>query len=223
LTDRLGRHEVGLQQPGLGELTQPRGVRDVGLPARDLPGVAGVDQHAVELVLQDRPRRLPIHAGGLHHHLLDTMAGQPVAQRQQAANRAGKLRHVLLAPATPARLAHARGHLRLVHVQRCRAFDDRLHLAPSSRSTVAQRPQGQRNLTDVLAAHSRAPGETPHARLKTGSQAPRQEDRRYGRRPHHPPLFKPWRERDSAQRTRSDSRSRADRRAGTLRTAGLSG
>jgi hypothetical protein len=34
-TDRLGRHEARFQQPGLRELTQPFGVLDIGLAARD--------------------------------------------------------------------------------------------------------------------------------------------------------------------------------------------
>ena len=37
LADRLGRHEVGLQQPRFGELAQPRRVGDVGLAAGDEP------------------------------------------------------------------------------------------------------------------------------------------------------------------------------------------
>ena len=34
LADRLGRHEVGLQKPRLGELAKPRGIRHVGLADR---------------------------------------------------------------------------------------------------------------------------------------------------------------------------------------------
>ena len=55
LADRLGRHEARLQQPGLGELAQPRRVGDVGLAARDLLDVPGVDQHAA----RTRPRGSP--------------------------------------------------------------------------------------------------------------------------------------------------------------------
>jgi hypothetical protein len=128
---RLGRHEVRLQQSRFGELTQPGRVRDVGLAARDLFDVPGVDQHAVELVFEDHPRRLPIDAGGLHDDLLDAVAGEPVAQRQQSAHRGRELLHVLLSPAPLVRHAHAGRHLRLVDVERRRALNDGLHRCPS--------------------------------------------------------------------------------------------
>jgi len=108
----------------------------------NLLDVPRVDQHAVKLISQDRPRRLPIDAGGLHHHLGDAVAGQPVAEIQQAAHGGRKLGDVLLAPAAHAGHARARGHLRLVDVQRRRTLDNRLHLAPSGRSTA---PSGLEN------------------------------------------------------------------------------
>jgi hypothetical protein len=57
------------------------------------------------------------------------------------------------------------------------------------RMTAAQGPQRQTNLTVVLAAHSAAPGRprTPDSNRLTGAKA---KDRRYRRRPNHPPLFK---------------------------------
>ena len=116
--DRLRRHEARPQQPGLGELAQPRRIRDVGLAAGDLLDVPGVDEQALELVLEDRPHRLPVHAGRLHRDLRDTVRGQPVTQRQQPRDRRRELRHMLLAPAPLRRHTHARGHLRLVNIQR---------------------------------------------------------------------------------------------------------
>ena len=193
LADRLGRHEVGLQQAGFGELTQPRRVGDVGLAARDLLDVPGVDQHAVKLVLQDRPRRLPIHAGGLHHHLRDAVAGEPVAQLQQAANGGRKLRDVLLAPAAPRRArARTRSPAPCGRPAPPGARRSSPLLPPSGRPLHDRRPgASETNESDSRARSTlRSSGETPHARLKTGSQAPRQKDRRYGRRPNHPPLFK---------------------------------
>jgi len=80
--NRLGRHEARLEQPGLGKPAQPGGVRDVGLAARDRLDVARVDQQALKLVLQDRPRRLPIDARRFHHDLPRAMRAQPVTQRQ---------------------------------------------------------------------------------------------------------------------------------------------
>ncbi len=118
LTDRLRRHQARLQQPHLGELAQPRGVRDVGRAARDLLDVPRVHEQTLELVLQDRPRRLPIDARRLHHHLPDPVRGQPVTQSQQTADGRGELRDVPLAPPARGRDAHARGHLRLLDVQR---------------------------------------------------------------------------------------------------------
>ena len=50
--DRLGRHEAALQQPGLGKLAQPRRVAHVGLAARDLLDVPGVDEQQLEVVLE---------------------------------------------------------------------------------------------------------------------------------------------------------------------------
>src|SRR5215217_1872460 len=100
---------------------------------------------------------------------------------------------LLLAPATLAGHAGAGGHLRLVNVQRRRALDDGLHRRPPSDRPLRtdRRPGASKTNESDRRARStlRSSGETPHARLKTGSQAPRQEDRRYGRRPHHPPLF----------------------------------
>ena len=82
--------------------------------------------------------------------------------------------------ASPARAGHAhtRRHLRLVNVQRRRALDDRLHLAPSqSANHTNRRPGASRTHESDSRARStlRSSGETPHAKLKTGSQAPRQE------------------------------------------------
>jgi hypothetical protein len=52
----------------------------------------------------------------------------------------------------------------------------------------------------------RSSGETPHAKLKTGSRAPRQEDRRHGRRPQSsPPFHPPARVREADKRTQGGS------------------
>jgi hypothetical protein len=121
--------------------------------------MARVDQQALELVLEHVPDRLPVDAGRLHRDLGHAMLGQPVAQPEQAAHRGLKLRDFLHAFAVWPRRAHARGHLRLVDVQRRRALDDRLHLASTDRSPpAAQEASTTTNLTVVLAAQSGVPG-----------------------------------------------------------------
>jgi len=106
--DRLRRHEAPLQQTRLQELTQPGGVRDIGLAARHLLDVTRIDKQTVELILEDRPDRLPIDAGRLHRHLRHPVRLRPVAQRQQPAHRGLKLRHFLHTATTPLGHAHAR-------------------------------------------------------------------------------------------------------------------
>jgi hypothetical protein len=111
--DRLGRHEARPQKTRLGELADPGGVRDVGLSTRDLLDVAGVDEYALELVLEDRPDWLPVDPGRLHRDLGDAVGGEPVAQGQQPRHRGRELGKVLLASTAIFGRAHAGGHLRL--------------------------------------------------------------------------------------------------------------
>src|SRR3954470_8995314 len=49
----------------------------------------------------------PIHAGGLHHHLLSRVGAQPIAQRQQPTNLGGELGDTRRALAALVRDAHA--------------------------------------------------------------------------------------------------------------------
>jgi hypothetical protein len=77
--DRLGRHEARVEQPGLEQLTEPRGVGHVGLAARYLLDVTRVDEQALELVFEDRPGRLPVHAAGFHHDMRHAVRVQPIA------------------------------------------------------------------------------------------------------------------------------------------------
>jgi hypothetical protein len=122
LPDRLGRYEVGAQQPGLDQPAQPLRIANIGLAARHLLDVPRVDQQTLELVLQDRPRRLPIHAAGLHRHVGDPKRGQPIAEPQKPRHRRSELLHMLLAGNS-----HARRHRRLIHIQSRRALDHCLH------------------------------------------------------------------------------------------------
>jgi hypothetical protein len=126
--DRLRRHEARPQKTRLGELAEPGGVCDVGLAPRHLLDVAGVDEDAFELVLEDRPDWLPVDAGRLHRDLGDAVGGEPVAQGQQPRHRGRELGKVLLASTAIFGRAHAGGHLRLVDIERPGALNDRLHL-----------------------------------------------------------------------------------------------
>ena len=66
LPDLLGRHEAGPQQPDAQQGGQPLGILDVGLAARHVLDVLGVDQHDFQAGgLQDVEDRLPVDAGTL--------------------------------------------------------------------------------------------------------------------------------------------------------------
>jgi hypothetical protein len=63
----------------LQQLRQPGGIGHIGLAAGQDLDLAGVDQHERHpTLLQHPPHRLPVLAGGLHHHLGDALGGQPV-------------------------------------------------------------------------------------------------------------------------------------------------
>jgi hypothetical protein len=140
---RLGRHEAALQQAGLGQLTQPLRVADVRLAARYLLDVAGVDQQQLEVVFEDVPDRLPVHARGLHHDLRNAMGRQPITQRQQPTDRRLKLRHKRHADPALIGDAHARHDRRLVHIQGRRTLHDHVHPAPLLRRDEHQRAAGR--------------------------------------------------------------------------------
>jgi hypothetical protein len=125
--DRLGRHETRLQQPRLQQLAEPLGVLDVRFPAGDRLHRPRIDEHQLEVVLENRPHRLPVHASGLHRNLLDPERLQPVAQRQQALNRGLELGQMLgQLPVRPN--PHARGHARFMHIKRAGAINNPVHL-----------------------------------------------------------------------------------------------
>jgi len=140
----LGGTKLARKQPRFEQLAQPGRVGNVGLATRDLLDVPGVDEQQLEIVLEHRPHRLPINAGRLHRDLRDPIGLEPVAQRQQSAHRRLELDDLLLTRATLAGNAHARGHLRLVDIQRRRALDDHLHRQPPQLDR--QRPSPIRSL-----------------------------------------------------------------------------
>jgi hypothetical protein len=139
--------------------------------------MARVDQHAIKVVLKDRPRRLPIDARRLHRDLPNPVRSEPVTQPKQPAHRGRELRHTLLAPPARGGHTHTHRHPRLIDLQRRRTLDDRLHAAPSRSPNHTNRRPGASttNESDSRARSTlRNSGETPQAKLKTGSQTPRQ-------------------------------------------------
>ena len=111
--DLRGRHEAGPQHLPLGDLAQPHRVQPVGLgPPRQVLDVAGVDQPDLEPVgLQQVERRLPVVAGGLHHHPGHPQLTQPIGQHQQRAGH-GRVGSAPPAAACPACPRQAPGHSR---------------------------------------------------------------------------------------------------------------
>jgi hypothetical protein len=137
LADLRRGHEAAAQQPTLQQLTQPGGITDIGLAAGQDLDVAGVDQQQLEPALfQHIPDRLPVLAGGLHHHLGDALGLQPVRQGLQAGGERRVGADLLAAtPATPTdtssiRDADAGHHLILADIQRRGPFHDQLHRLP---------------------------------------------------------------------------------------------
>jgi hypothetical protein len=125
----------------------PRG--DAVLTQRHLFHVSRVDEHQLEAVLEHRPDRPPVHAGGFHRDLRDAERLKPITQRQQPTNRRLELRHVLLELA-PFPDAHARGHARLVYVQRAWTLNDPFHHKLPSVRTDRSPPAGAPQLRAML-------------------------------------------------------------------------
>ncbi len=164
--DRLGRHEVRLQQPGLGELAQPGGVGHDRSCAGDLLDVPGVDEHQLEIVLEDRAR--PASSTRRWPPSRPASPDAPPTSRASAKSprtvvwnsaRCGSRR-----PLADGH-THARRHLRLVDIKRRRALDDHLHHNLLQPRTTDRRPRGPRRTTSLRSVleqqQSGVPGETP--------------------------------------------------------------
>ena len=187
--DRLGRHEAGPQQPGLQQLAQPRGVRDVGLAAGDLLDVAGVDQQQLEA----RPRGSPRPASSTRRW----PPSRPASPRARPASRA--------APAGPApwsetpRPARSRRRPRpgtRTHAVTCALWTSSaagrstiVSIAPSSSDDTTASPAGASTTNESDGrAHRHSPGfpaRLPRQTI-TGSQAPRKNRRRQATPPASP-------------------------------------
>ena len=74
------RHEAGADQAVGQQIGQPHRVVDIGLAPGHVLDVRGVGQHQLEVPFQHVPHRLPVHAGGLHRHVLDPEGVEPVGQ-----------------------------------------------------------------------------------------------------------------------------------------------
>jgi len=93
-------------------------------PAGGEPRTLSPDQ--LEVAVQDVPHRLPVHARGLHGHVLHPERLQPIGQRQQSCGGGLKRSHVLghRPIAGNARTSH---HRLLVHIQSRAARIDHFH------------------------------------------------------------------------------------------------
>jgi hypothetical protein len=126
------RHEAGAEHLPLDDLGQPDRIQLVGLrPAGQVLDVAGVDQPRVQPVrLEQIERRLPVVAGGLHHHSGHTQLDQPVGHHQQRTGHRG-VGVDLLPPAAAALTGHpdTADHRGLADIQGGDALDDLLVVA----------------------------------------------------------------------------------------------
>src|SRR4030095_16732688 len=81
------------------KLLQPLTVFDVGLAARKIFGVAGVDQQNLKSVsLQNLKQWNPINTRGLHGDGLDLAALQPLTERDQIAGKDSETAHRIFVP-----------------------------------------------------------------------------------------------------------------------------
>jgi len=70
------------------ERSKPGGISDVGLAARQVLDVSGIDQHHLHArqVLQQVVERLPIVTGGFHHDARNLLCGKMIPHRHDLAS-----------------------------------------------------------------------------------------------------------------------------------------
>ena len=171
----------------LEQLRPPLRVGDVGLAARHVAHVAGVDHpHLADRVLQHPVDRFPIHPGRFHPHQRHLPLDQPVGQRQQLRGRRAELGHLLAAATATIRCARARHHRVAVHIQERAPLDDHLHHRPPSIDDNARASRmgasSSKKLRYVLEATKRS-ARDPRVKLTTGSKRHRNTT---SARPTHP-------------------------------------
>ncbi len=131
LPDRGRRHEAPPQEPALQQLRDPGGIRQVGLPPREVPDVGSVHQEEGVAVLEQVVDGPPVDPGALHRHVADLVRGEPVPERQELGSRGPEsLQDLRPLPPLP-REPHAGGDGGLMHIQPGTARDQHIHGASS--------------------------------------------------------------------------------------------
>jgi hypothetical protein len=163
-------HEAGPQHLPLGDLAQPDRIQLVGLgPPRQVLDVLGVHQPGLEPGrLQQIEHRLPVVAGGLHHHPCHAQASQVIAHAQQRAGHRRIRPHLLQSPAQMVLIGnpHAAHQLGLADIQRRDPLDDLF---------VVLRPEKHRGL--LPSPGGRCPQE-PGAQLEKSNPRARSDTER---------------------------------------------
>ena len=111
----------------LDQLGDPDGVGDVGLAAGDVAQVAGVEEPAFDVVLEEVEDRLPVDPGRLHPDQGHPMSDQPVAQGQQVPGRGPELMALGLPLSVRPRHPNAGDARGLVHVEAGAPLDHGVH------------------------------------------------------------------------------------------------
>ena len=90
----VGRAEGAAQQAESQQLLQPLAVQHVGLAARHVLDLAGIDQQHLEApALEYLEQRDPVHAGGLHRHDRHAALLKPVGHRVEVGGVAVEAAH----------------------------------------------------------------------------------------------------------------------------------
>jgi hypothetical protein len=111
----------------LQQLGDPFRVFDVGLAARHLFDVAGVDQQHLELPFQNVPDWLPIDPGRFHGQMGHALFAQPISQEEQLRRQGAEGSRLLVSGPLTAVAAHAHHDGFLVDVQTSTAGEKNVH------------------------------------------------------------------------------------------------
>src|SRR4051794_9915624 len=127
------------------QLRDPHRVRDIGLTARHVPQVLGVDHPDREPVLQHVVDRFPVDAGRFHPDQRHLLLGQPVREHFELPGHRGERACLRTPRATRSRTAHRGHHCIAVHIQAGAPLDQHIH--PDTPSRRRQGPPGVGNLS----------------------------------------------------------------------------